>query len=322
MTAADAPRPRAAARRAELRRAVLALAVMDDVDLVPSDDGVELAAGGRLSWDDVAAATGSWAALPDHPVTRRRLRLAAEVVGVLAVGGVDALLAACHAHGEPADAAAMACGPAWVRERVGPSLVLGLGVSDLAGIPGPHPLPPLPGLGPDVRLRLDARWADAREDLERLGGLVEARLARDLSEGRPLVLRPTGTADVVTLLGSRRLRTSLAAGDGTGMRAVAVPVRDRGWFDLARIDPAYVRAAWAASEPHGPGLRHPVAGHRGRRRRAAGLRRRPGRGPRRPGRPEPRPAPAPPLTRPRPAPRRRARRPEPRSGWRPRPRAG
>ena len=30
---------------------------------------------------------------------------------------------------------------------------------------------------------------------------------------------------------------------------MAVPVRDRGWFDLARIDPAYVRAAWSASEP-------------------------------------------------------------------------
>ncbi len=249
MTPDAVPSAGAVARRVELRRVVLALAVMEDVDLTPRDDGVELAAGGRLGWDDVAAAVGSWAALPDHPVTRLRLRLAAEVVGVLAVGGVDALLAACHAHGEPTDRAAMACGPGWVRERVGGSLVLGLGVSDLAGVQGPHPLPPLPGLAPEVRARLDARWAEVRQDLERLGGLVEARVDRDRAEGRPLVLRPTGTADVVTLLGSRRLRTALASEDGTGMRAVAVPVRDRGWFDLARIDPAYVRVAWTASDP-------------------------------------------------------------------------
>ena len=249
MTAADVSPTRAVARRAELRQVVLALAVVDDVDLTPGDDGVDLTAGGRLTWADVAAAVGSWAALPDHPVTRRRLRLAAEVVGVLTVDGADALLAACHAHGEPVDTAAMGYGPGWVREHVGDALVLGLGVSDLAGVQGPHPLPPLPSLSPAVQARLDVRWVEVRADLERLGGLVSARLDRDAREGRPLVLRPTGTADVVTLLGSRRLRTALASGDGTGMRAVAVPVRDRGWFDLARIDPAFVSAAWTATEP-------------------------------------------------------------------------
>ena len=249
VTASDASPARGVVRRDGLRQAVLALAVLDDVDLTPRDDGVDLAAGGRLTWDDVEAAVGSWAALPDHPVTRRRLRLAGEVVGVLAVGGADALLAACHAHGEPADTAAMGCGPRWVRERVGDALVLGLGVSNLAGIPGPHPLPPLPSLEATVGARLDVRWTEVRADLERLGGLVAARLDRDAREGRPLVLRPTGPADVVTLLGSRRLRTALASGDGTGMRAVAVPVRDRGWFDLARIDPSYVGAAWTATDP-------------------------------------------------------------------------
>jgi hypothetical protein len=235
---------------AALRRAVLALAVMEDVDLDPRDDGVVLAAGGRLDWADVAAAVGGWARLPDHPVTRRRLRLAAEVVGVLAVGGTDALMRTVHVHGEPLQRAAMDAGRTWVREPVpGGVLGLGLGVSDLAGIQGPHPLPLLPSFGPEVRARLAARWLDARADLERLGGLVADRLSRDDREGRPLVLRPTGTADVVTLLGSRTLRSHLAAGDGTGMRAVAVPVRDRGWFDLARIDPAYVGAAWNASDP-------------------------------------------------------------------------
>jgi len=224
--------------------------VLDEVDLQPRDHGVVLAAGGSLGWDDVACALGPWASLPDHPVTRRRLRLAAEVVGLVALGGEDELLGACHAHGEAVGTAVMGAADGWVRERVpGGVLTLGLGVSDLGGIVGPHPLPPLPCLQGPLRVRLDARWADVREDLERLGGLVQQRLLRDQREGRPLVLRPMGTADVVTLLGSVRLRSALARGDGTGMRAVAVPVRDRGWFDLARIDPAYVGAAWGASHP-------------------------------------------------------------------------
>jgi hypothetical protein len=234
---------------AALRRAVLALAVMEDVDLEPRDDGVALSSGGHLTWDDVAAAVGGWVALPDHEVTRRRLRLAAEVVGVVAAGGPDALLATVHAHGEPVEDAVMSAGPGWAREHVpGGVLTLGFGVSDLPGVAGPHPLPDLPSLAPLLRPRLAARWRTARADLERLGALVADRLRRDDTEGRPLVLRPTGSADVVTLLGSRGLRAHLAADDGTGMRAVAVPVRDRGWFDLARIDPAYVGAAWSASE--------------------------------------------------------------------------
>lgn len=245
--------------RAELRRSVLALAVLDDVDLEPRDDGVVLAAGGSLDWDDVSAALGPWAVLPDHPVSRRRLRLAAEVAGVLALGGPDALLAMCHAHGEPVATAAMGCGDGLAREQVpGGLLSIGLGVSDLAAVPGPHPLPHLPSLVGPLAARLQVRWTEVRDDLERLGGLVTERLLRDHREGRPLVIRPMGTADVVTLLGSRRLRTALAQGDGTGMRALAVPVRDRGWFDLARIDPAYVGAAWNASEPLDRAFDRPV----------------------------------------------------------------
>ncbi|MFP5347523.1 MAG: hypothetical protein ACLGIA_10900, partial [Actinomycetes bacterium] len=44
------------------------------------------------------------------------------------------------------------------------------------------------------------------------------------------------------------LRGYLAAQDGSGMRALAVPMRSRGWFDLARIDPVFVGAAWTATE--------------------------------------------------------------------------
>jgi hypothetical protein len=42
------------------------------------------------------------------------------------------------------------------------------------------------------------------------------------------------------------------------MRAVAAPMRSRGWFDLARIDPAIVGAAAAATEPELRGIDRPL----------------------------------------------------------------
>ena len=231
------------------RQAVLALTVLQDVDLLPGDDGVGLPGGGRLTWADVEAALGPWAQRPGHPATGRRLRAAVEVVQLLHSNGVDGLLDRLHAHGEPVEGSAGHPGLGWVRNVVpGAALHLGLGLSDLPGVPGPTSLPPLPTVSHALGTRAFVAFEEARTDLERLGGLLVARLARDTAEGRPAVLRPVGTADVVTLLASRRVRRFLAQGDGTGMRAAAVPVRDRGWFDLARIDPAYVTAAWSASD--------------------------------------------------------------------------
>ena len=54
------------------------------------------------------------------------------------------------------------------------------------------------------------------------------------------------------------LRTYLAQTDGTGMRAVAVPMRNRGWFDLARIDPAFVSAAAGATDDVDRGFWRPL----------------------------------------------------------------
>ncbi len=253
-------------RLARLRRAVLALSVLDDVDVEAAGHGVWLADRVLLPWVDVAAALGPWAAKPEHPVTRRRLRVAGEVMRLLRGGGGRALLDRVHAHAEPAVGSGMHPGAGWARHRLpGGALELGLGVSDLPGAPGPSPLPPLPSLrraaavgrrgavpelpsqqaGQEPTLR---SWPRLVEDLDRLAGCVVERLTRDAAEGRALVLRPTGTADVVTLLASRPLRRYVARADGTGLRALAVPVRTRGWFDLARIDAAYTGAAWSASD--------------------------------------------------------------------------
>ncbi|GMA85266.1 hypothetical protein GCM10025868_05160 [Angustibacter aerolatus] len=42
------------------------------------------------------------------------------------------------------------------------------------------------------------------------------------------------------------------------MRAVAAPMRTRAWFDLSRIDPAYVGAAATATEPEQRGIGRPL----------------------------------------------------------------
>jgi hypothetical protein len=70
-------------------------------------------------------------------------------------------------------------------------------------------------------------------------------------------LRPLGDCDVVTLLGSRALRSALAAEAG-GMAAVVAPMRRRGWTRLATIDPAFGPAAAAATAPEERGFPRPV----------------------------------------------------------------
>jgi hypothetical protein len=88
-----------------------------------------------------------------------------------------------------------------------------------------------------------------------MGALAAARLGRDGTEG---VIRPVGGCDVLALLASPSLRRHLATGDGSGLRAVAVPMRRRGWYDLSRIDPAFVGAAWSATDEIDRGVAHPL----------------------------------------------------------------
>src|SRR5438045_363485 len=79
----------------------------------------------------------------------------------------------------------------------------------------------------EAGLDQEQMWALARAKLDALGGLAAERLSRD-SRG---LLRPLGDCDVVTLLGSRTLRTALAE-DAHGMGAAVVPMRTRGWTRL------------------------------------------------------------------------------------------
>jgi len=258
----------------DLRQALLAVAVLDDVDLRPDDDALVLEPGSGapevlLPWATAAGVLGDLE--PTGADARARLRSwlrAHAAVAALGAGAPDALAAALRPLALP-PGSALHPGSAWVGERVlGGALDVGLGLVGLVrGESGTVPL------WPDVAAVLAGLLdlADAAERAaqrrEAMGALAVEHLVREVHwlqrgqlPGRPsaAVLRPLGGCDVPTLLASAALRAHLAREDGSGLRALAVPTRSRGWYDLARIDPVFVAAAWTATEPDQRGLPRPV----------------------------------------------------------------
>lgn len=246
-----------------LRRGALAVSVLDDIPLEPRGDGVLL---GR-DWDDPVRTTVPWLRLeqalagadPESPTGRLRLRDWMRARTALTAGAAVTRRRLVPL-GLPVDHA-LHPGPGWVREPVPGALVdlgLGLRVTVPAAVEGAQPDDTVVALAPSALAcaGFDARhwWPPVRERLDELALLAIERLTRD---GGGL-LTPTGGCDVLTLLGSRWLREHLAAGDGTGMRALAAPMRTRAWFDLARIDPAFVAAAAAATDEEHRGVSRPL----------------------------------------------------------------
>lgn len=243
-----------------LRRAVLAASLLANLDATPRDHGVLLDGGLLVSWDELAESVRTGApAQPDRPewapVARWLHSRAA-----LARLGPDGLTERARPVGLPVGHA-LHPGPTWVRESVlGGALDLGLGFVRLAPDADPGVLHV--DLLDDRALQAGGfdpagLWPAAQDYLDRIGAVAAARL-RPRGRGSELVLRPVGDAEVVTLLGSRDFRTALAGADGTGMRAVAVPMRERGWLDLRAIDPAFAPAAAAATSPEQRGFPRPV----------------------------------------------------------------
>lgn len=244
---------------ADLRRAVLAAAVLDDlpvaVDPAVGDapDSAAVVVTGRtgaeatLTWEDVAVSVGPWRSAPSHAVTRARLAAVVTAALHLADSGPSGLTTALVAHAEVSGSPRFP-GPGWAWDPAGTSpLVTGWGVVTTEGGLS-VPLPPVPGLLAALAgARRHRRRAGAA--LGSLGVSLVERLDRDRREGRDLVLRPMGAADVPTLLLSRTVREWVAGLDGTGLGTVAVPTRLRGWVDIRRIDPPYVAAAHAATDP-------------------------------------------------------------------------
>jgi hypothetical protein len=255
-----------------LRRGTLAASVLDDIALEPSPDGVVVGAG----WDDHDAWTPvSWHHLaaavagvdPESSVGRLRLRDWLRAYTLLTTWSrADPSRAPSAAPPSRVVALALPAGhalhpgPDWVVERVlGGVLEVGIGLRPDAdhGVTSVQdgvavPLPP--GAADAAGVTTTSWWPTLRQQRDSMAVLAVDRLER---EGRG-VLRPIGGCDVLTLLSGRWLRDHLATADGTGMRAIAAPMRSRAWFDLARIDPAFVGAAAAATEPELRGAPRPL----------------------------------------------------------------
>ncbi len=254
--------PAAVVDTGALRRAVLAVSVLQDVDLDPADDGVRLrgrSGGVVLTWAALSQAVGPHPAVGEVGLTRlgTYLRLH-KLVADLGSDAADLLAGRARALALPADHA-LHPGSGWLQEDLlGGALGLGVAVEGLLGDPDavvPLPADVAAAAGADTR----AWWPAVREHAERMGALAARRLALEppRSPGRA-VLRPVGGCDVPTLLASSVLRAHLTGQDGSGLRAVAAPMRSRGWYDLSRVDPAFVLAAWSATEPSDRGVARPL----------------------------------------------------------------
>ncbi|MCA1713279.1 MAG: hypothetical protein LC789_17220 [Actinobacteria bacterium] len=236
----------------ELRRGVLAVSVLHDVDVVPAALGVTLPGVPDvwISWSECRRAL---AGFDPETTGRRRLadwlrarRWAADL-------STEHLLQRLRPVGLPVEHV-LHPGLDWVRHRVlGDALDLGLGAVDLDPA-DPDRVVLLPSTVLDhAGLDQEVVWSRASAMLDDLGALAAERVKRDL-RGQ---LRPLGDCDVITLLGSRRLRAALAEEAG-GMGAAVVPMRRRGWTRLALIDPAFGPAAAAATSEAERGFLRPL----------------------------------------------------------------
>ena len=269
-------------RDGAVRRCLLAVSVLHDLDLT-WDDAVRSPAGDglpdvRLDGPVPVLMSGTRLAhllgddVPDEPASIERVARYLRMRCRVAELSPTSLVASLRAVGLPVGHV-LHPGAGWVRSTVpGGALSLGLGllpegvadgsvlfeeqppdapVRSLAA-PTPQPLPG--GVLEDAGFDPDELWPRAVARLEELGALAVARRRR-----RPRdPLRPLAEADVVTLLGSRALRDELAAESSTGLAALVVPMRNRGWVSSSAIDPAFGPAAAAATSDESRGFARPL----------------------------------------------------------------
>lgn len=264
--------PNLGGARAGLRRLLLAVQVLDDVDLTITDRGVQLPAAQPGGPPVNVHAASCLAAVRGAPLDSNRARsrlvqwlrlrrwlagLATEGavgVGGLGAGALGRLAESVRPLGLPVGHV-LHPGQEWVRLRVlGGALELGLGLAVTGDDGEPEPACPVPGsLWAAAGIDADRLWPAAESHLERMGGLAAQRWRASADH----VLRPMGGCDAVTLLGSARLRSELATAAG-GLAVAAVPVRSRGWTELSRLDPAFAPAAAAATDASERGFNRPV----------------------------------------------------------------
>lgn len=237
----------------ELRRGVLAVSVLKDLDMEPAALGVILTGPPTVwvAWSECRRALAGHD--PETPDGRERLgrwllarRWAADVP-------LEGLRERLRPVGLPVDHV-LHPGLDWVRRRVlGDALDLGFGAVDIDPEDPDHVVLLPQALLDAVGIDAEADWVAAEAYLERMGVVAAERMRLD-AKGQ---LRPIGDCDAVTLLGSTALRTAIASQSG-GMGAVVVPMRRRGWTRLGLIDPAFGPAAAAATSAPERGFPRPL----------------------------------------------------------------
>jgi len=269
-------------RDSAVRRCLLAVSVLHDLDLV-WDDGrtSEIRAEGsgfpdvRVEGPVPVVVPGPRLALligddaSDDPATVERVARFFRLRRCVAQLSPAQVLASLRVVGLPVGHA-LHPGADWVQQPVpGGALSLGLGLlpdgavvrdetadldAPVAAFAAPTPVPIPGGVLEDAGYDPKEIWPRVMRRLEELGTLAVARHRR-----RPRdPLRPLAEADVVTLLGSRALRAELATEAGTGLAALVVPMRNRGWVSSSAIDPAFGPAAAAATSDEARGFTRPV----------------------------------------------------------------
>lgn len=223
----------------ELRRCALGVAVLHDLDVLPAIDGIVLVGVPpiEVSWAECRRALGG--VEPETDEGRHRLARWLMLRRWLADFPIDDLAERARPYGAPVESP-LHSGLDWVRRRIlGDALDLGFGFVGLDPRNPDKVLPVPQRLLESADVNVDAWWPTAVVYLERMGQMAAERMRR-LPKGP---LRPMGDCDVVTLLGSMSLRAAIVADVADGLRTVAVPMRNRGWLDLSRVDPAFSAAA-------------------------------------------------------------------------------
>ncbi len=236
-----------------LRRCTLAVSVIHEVDLIPTDDGIVMVGVPDISvsFEQLAEAIGG--ADPADSVAQDRLHRWLRARRAIADKSLDELAETIRPVALPVGHD-LHPGPRWVRQPVlGGSLDLGIGFVGLLRDQPELVFVTPPSVLSAAGIDPTPWWRGAMEYLENMGALATTRWRRD-----PRVpLRPMGDCDVLTLLASRVLRGALCA-DAGGLRAIAAPVRTRGWLDLSRIDAAFALTAAAIADDESRGFPRPV----------------------------------------------------------------
>src|SRR3954469_4569600 len=196
-----------------LKRCVLAVSVLDDVDLLPRERHVVVEGSPvvRVPWRLVRRAIAG--ADPESPAARHRVAVLLRNVRWAADLGRAEMRVRARPYGVAVEHPAHP-GLDWIRQRVmGDTLDLGTGFVGLDPARPDTVIPLTSGVLGLLKIDTEPWWPDAATSLDEMASVASLRQRRQPSP----VLRPMGDCDVVTLLGSRIYRPAPLPGRGTGI---------------------------------------------------------------------------------------------------------